>query len=168
MYPITKQLAAALSTLHALVAANADAVVLHGDAHPDDLNKACDDAEAALRLWETAQAPNAARGEEHFPGPVKLGRKVARFVYGDDETPIAECESMGEAPRSQELANARRVVACWNALRGVPTHVLEHAESVAIVFEDGAGDGGTFTTGLKPRAELPRFDPTGPIPIPPQ
>lgn len=51
------------------------------------------------------------------PGPWVNGRKVSRFVYARDERPICECDSMGESPSSQEVANALAIAKVPELLR---------------------------------------------------
>lgn len=56
------------------------------------------------------------------------GRLVVRggfSIYADEgKTPVADTCLTASVPDNDE-ANARRLVACWNACQGVPTEVLE-------------------------------------------
>lgn len=69
------------------------------------------------------------------------GRLIARggySIYADDgKTPVADTCLTNSVPGNDE-ANARRLVACWNACEGLPTawieggaaDILEHAKSL--------------------------------------
>lgn len=60
-----------------------------------------------------------------------LGRLVVRggySIYTTDGTPVADTCLTASVPQNDE-ANARRLVACWNACNGIPVEVLEAVPS---------------------------------------
>ena len=76
---------------------------------------------------------------KHTPEPWVIDSRVGfgdRF-YSDDETGsiIGECPEYRFAPRpaQERFANVRRIVACVNACRGLPTDELEQKGLVAAV-----------------------------------
>lgn len=76
---------------------------------------------------------------KHTPEPWVIDSRVGfgdRF-YSDDETGsiIGECPEYRFAPRpaKERFANVRRLVACVNACRGLPTDELEQKGLVAAV-----------------------------------
>lgn len=74
----------------------------------------------------------------HTPGPWKVGRKVSRAVYGADETPICACDSMGEASREAEYANACLIAAApdlLTVLRQIHAHLEAGDDCRAVMTE---------------------------------
>lgn len=77
--------------------------------------------------------------DKHTPEPWVLDERqeLSTNFYSDDATGsiIGGCPSYQLAPRSLEerQANARRIVACVNACRGLPTDELEQKGLVAAV-----------------------------------
>jgi len=76
---------------------------------------------------------------EHTKGRLSVMRSLtngdvalcAASVLANDGDPVivAECWSdlryAGESANAESAANARRLVACWNALEGIDTHLIE-------------------------------------------
>ena len=59
----------------------------------------------------------------HIPG--RLTVRGGYSIYADDgKTPVADTCLTNSVPDNDE-ANARRLVACWNACEGISTHALE-------------------------------------------
>ena len=58
--------------------------------------------------------------EQHTQGNLTCTGYV---IYADDGTPVANTGLCGSAYKN-DLGNARRFTACWNACVGIPTHVL--------------------------------------------
>ncbi len=66
------------------------------------------------------------------------GRLIARgfSIYAaEGRTPVADTCLTASVPDNDE-ANARRLVACWNACAGIPTKALEDAGTIAVEVED--------------------------------
>lgn len=91
----------------------------------------------------------------YTPGPWEVGRKIARFVYAKNGTPICECDSMGEMEdlvgarksliSAMEIANARLIAAAPEllealqyAIRQVPDLATVPGIAAAIAKAGGA------------------------------
>jgi radical SAM superfamily enzyme len=55
-------------------------------------------------------------------------------IHEETKTTIAECYDHKSIGRSNSKANARRIAACVNALAGIPTEVLEGANTISAVY----------------------------------
>ena len=60
---------------------------------------------------------------QHTPG--RLAVRGGYSIYTTDGTPVADTCLTASIPDNDE-ANARRLVACWNACEGIQTELLEH------------------------------------------
>lgn len=58
---------------------------------------------------------------KHSTGPWNIGDKVRRFIYAADDTPICECDSIGETSKATEIANARLISAAPELLDALET-----------------------------------------------
>ena len=70
--------------------------------------------------------------EKHTQGPLVLGQHGAirggpmvSYINGSAQAQVAMTTGADWMVQGEYLANARRLVACWNACQGVPTEVLE-------------------------------------------
>ena len=71
---------------------------------------------------------------QHTPG--RLTVRGGYSIYADDgKTPVADTCLSNSIPANDE-ANARRLVACWNACEGLTT---EHLENIDMLGETLAG-----------------------------
>ena len=70
---------------------------------------------------------------EHSHGKWTVGKKVPTAVYAGNDSPVCICDSMGETLSGTDAANARRIVACVNACRGLGTDELEQHGLVSAV-----------------------------------
>jgi hypothetical protein len=61
---------------------------------------------------------------QHTPGLLIVRGYYS--IYAEDRTPVADTYMTASTPENDH-ANARRLVACWNALNGIPLSDIESA-----------------------------------------
>lgn len=99
---------------------------LDGTSHQENLEHYDRLATEALERFEAECPQLAALADEHTSEPWHVSRKVPHLVSAANGDAIAEFDgSVDDLPRSRDVANARRTVACVNYCAGIPTGRLE-------------------------------------------
>lgn len=63
---------------------------------------------------------------EHTPGRIQLAKEFDGHIMTTDGLAVADCcLDYSSLDHDQQVSNARRLVACWNACEGVSTEALE-------------------------------------------
>ena len=103
----------------------------------------------------------ALRGAEHTPGPWYLGKfdlsdKEIEIISDSNDYSWLAKVNYDDVDHEVAAANARRIVACVNALEGIPTEKLESGEYKAQAEVEQARQEGvkTMTDQLPTGAEL--------------
>lgn len=68
----------------------------------------------------------------HTQGLAHIAEETGPCVVAIGEREVAEFYQDGEAQTTEDEANARRMVACWNAADGISTEMLEHVGNIVI------------------------------------
>lgn len=76
----------------------------------------------------------------HTQGPLVVSSNVSRHIISPRGGVVACVELTWDKPCSSEIAdaNARRLVACWNACDGITTHTLEFFGAVTEPLQTAA------------------------------
>lgn len=61
----------------------------------------------------------------HTPGPLQTGQLITTTVFDVAGSVVASTVARHESPTSEHEANARRIVACWNACQTLTTEQVE-------------------------------------------
>lgn len=62
---------------------------------------------------------------EHTNGAARIATETGPCVVAVGDRELCECYQDGEVQTPEDEANARRIVACWNACEGIDTSYLE-------------------------------------------
>lgn len=63
---------------------------------------------------------------DHTPGRIQLAKEFDGHIMTMDGLAVADCcLDYSSLDHDQQVSNARRLVACWNACEGVSTEALE-------------------------------------------
>ena len=101
--------------------------------------------------------------DKHTPGMLQLDEGYRRIAKADDGRDIFLVHDHGKAE-----ANARRLVACWNAAEGLSTESLESAGNAfngwklaSYAMNDAKAQRDELLTVLKALTDRGRIPPTG-------
>lgn len=61
----------------------------------------------------------------HTEGVARIAEETGHCVVAVGDREVCECYQDGETQTAQDEANARRLVACWNACMNLTTEELE-------------------------------------------
>lgn len=98
---------------------------------------------------------------KHTQGPLVLGQHGAirggpmvRFINGSAHEQLAMTTGTSWMEPGEHLANARRLVACWNACEGLHTESLERGAPLADQIVDALNQRDELLAALKQCREM--------------